>query len=253
MRGKGSRFHRGWGCFCRLSTDEDEGTGFSTQGCPHLHKTPWKCGQNGRLFVAGVDVGVDVLDDLGNLRVGFGQLLDSVNGVHDGGVVAAFELLADLLEGEVGHAADLVHGDLPGQGGVLGAALPPEGVGVNVVKFAHLVDDDVLRGEEVGLVLEHVPHRPGDGVHVHALPHQLLEGEDFVDRALDLPYVGGDVLRGSAVLADNREAGILSKLDAIQQELKDLKTKEQTPPQKAEKTPQPTEKNNYLKTLFGAL
>ena len=57
----------------------------------------------------------------------------------------------------------------------------------------------------------------------------------------------------SAVLADNREAGILSKLDAIQQELKDLKTKEQTPPQKAEKTPQPTEKNNYLKTLFGAL
>lgn len=57
----------------------------------------------------------------------------------------------------------------------------------------------------------------------------------------------------SAVLADNREAGILSKLDAIQHELKDLKTKEQTPPQKAEKTPQPTEKNNYLKTLFGAL
>ena len=42
-------------------------------------------------------------------------------------MVAAFELLADLLEGEVGHAADLVHGDLPGQGGVLGAALPPEG------------------------------------------------------------------------------------------------------------------------------
>ena len=86
-------------------------------------------------------------------------------------MVAAFELLADLLEGEVGHAADLVHGDLPGQGGVLGAALPPEGVGVNVVKFAHLVDDDVWRGEEVGLVLEHVPYRPGDGVHVHALPH----------------------------------------------------------------------------------
>ena len=70
--GKGSRFHRGWGCFCRLSTNEDEGMGFSTQGCPHLHKIPWKCGHNGRLFVAGVDVGVDVLDDLGNLRVGLG-------------------------------------------------------------------------------------------------------------------------------------------------------------------------------------
>ena len=26
-------------------------------------------------------------------------------------------------------------------------------------------------------------------------PHQLLEGEDFVDGALDLPHVGGDVLR----------------------------------------------------------
>ena len=44
--------------FGRLSTDEDEGMDFSTQGCPHLHKIPWKCGQNGQLFVAGIDVGV---------------------------------------------------------------------------------------------------------------------------------------------------------------------------------------------------
>lgn len=57
----------------------------------------------------------------------------------------------------------------------------------------------------------------------------------------------------SAILAEDKEAGIMSKLDAIQQELKELKTKEQTLPQKAEKTPQPTEKNNYLKTFFGAL
>lgn len=56
----------------------------------------------------------------------------------------------------------------------------------------------------------------------------------------------------SAILADNK-VEILSKLDAIQQELKGLKTKEQTPPQEAEKTPQEAEKNNYLKKFFGAL
>lgn len=56
----------------------------------------------------------------------------------------------------------------------------------------------------------------------------------------------------SAILADNK-VEILSKLDAIQQELKGLKTKEQTPPQEAEKMPQEAEKNNYLKTFFGAL
>ena len=148
-----------------------------------------------RSLISDVDVGGDVFDDLRLFRVHLDEVLNAFDGVEDGGVVPVVEFLADLLQGEVGHPADLVHGDLPGQGGVLGAALPPEGVGVDVVELAHLVDDDVRRGQEVGLVLEHVPHRPGYGVHVHALPHQLLEGKDFVDRALDLPHVGGDVLR----------------------------------------------------------
>ena len=79
------------------------------------------------LFVADIDVGGDVLDDLRLLRVVFGQILDPLDGVEHGGVVPALELLADLLQRQVGHPADEVHGDLPGQGGVLGAALPPEG------------------------------------------------------------------------------------------------------------------------------
>ena len=62
--------------------------------CTHIHVWRWICG----LFVSGVDVGVDVFDDFGDLRVVFHQFLDPVDGVHDGGVVSALKFLADFFE-----------------------------------------------------------------------------------------------------------------------------------------------------------
>ena len=65
----------------------------------------------------------------------FAMLFDALDGVEHGGVVPALKLPADLLQGEVGHAADLVHGDLPGQGDVLGAALSPKGIGARCCRI----------------------------------------------------------------------------------------------------------------------
>ena len=43
--------------------------------------------------------------------------------MHDGGVIAAAELGADLGEREIGDGAGDVHADLPGEGDRVGAAL----------------------------------------------------------------------------------------------------------------------------------
>ena len=145
-------------------------------------------------FISDIYIGGDVLDDLRLLRVVLHQVLDALDGVEHGGVVPAVELLADLLQRQVGHAADEIHGDLAGQGDVLGPALAPEGGGLEVVVLADLVDDHVGGGHDVRLVLEHILHRPDHGALVHRVAHQVLIGHDLVHRALDLPDVGGDVL-----------------------------------------------------------
>ena len=77
--------------------------------------------------LGGVDVCDDGLHRFGEGGVLFHLFLHLLDGVEDGGVVPVVELLADLFERQVGHAADLIHGDLAGQGDVLGLALAPEG------------------------------------------------------------------------------------------------------------------------------
>ena len=109
-------------------------------------------------------------------------------------MVPALKLLADLLQRQVGHPADEVHGDLPGHGDVFGPALALEYGGLDVIELAHLVDDDLCRGHDVGFLLEHVFHGPDHGLLVHQVAHQVLIGHDLVHGALDLPHVGGDVL-----------------------------------------------------------
>ena len=48
-----------------------------------------------------------------------------MDGVDDCTVIPAAELLADLVQREVGHPSDLIHSDLAGQHDVLGPALAP--------------------------------------------------------------------------------------------------------------------------------
>ena len=55
-------------------------------------------------------------------------LLYLIQGVEHGGVVPVAKFLADVVEGEIGHAADEVHGDLPGVDLVAAPALATEHV-----------------------------------------------------------------------------------------------------------------------------
>ena len=110
-------------------------------------------------------------------------------------MIPVVELLADVLQGEFGHVPGEIDGDVPGPAGGLGPALAPDGVGVDVVELAHLFNDDLRGGEDVRGLLKHVPHRPGDGAGVHVAAQKVPEGQDFLDRSLNLPHVGGDVFR----------------------------------------------------------
>ena len=99
--------------------------------------------------VALVDVRADVLDDLVGLRVGLALLFDPLDGVQDGGVVPVVELLADVFQGELRHVPGEIDGDVPGPAGGLGPPLPPDGIGVDVVELADLLDDDLGGGQDV--------------------------------------------------------------------------------------------------------
>ena len=77
------------------------------------------------LLIPAVDIGVDILNGLCDLRGGLDLLFDALQRVHYGGMVPSAELLTDLLQGKVGHSPDLVHGDLPCQHRILGPALTP--------------------------------------------------------------------------------------------------------------------------------
>ena len=110
-------------------------------------------------------------------------------------MVPPAELLADLRQGELGHLPDDVHSHVAGSADLLILALPSEGGGVQLIEPGHLLDDGVRRGQEVLLGPQDVPHGADGGLHIHLGAHQLLEGHDLVDHALDLAHAGGDVVR----------------------------------------------------------
>lgn len=118
---KGKRLHRGCGQKRGLSPFFLHRAILSTALLPHIHKM-WKehsgaissgagkkeplantlCNQKNRcknpLLVAGIDIGVQVFNDLGHLRVRLREILYPFNGVHDRGVVAPFKFLSNFLE-----------------------------------------------------------------------------------------------------------------------------------------------------------
>ena len=93
----------------------------------------------------GSDVGFDVFDGFGKDGVLFHLLLHLLDGVEDGGVIPVVKLLADVVQGEVGHVPDQVHGHLPRHHGVTDALLAPDDIHLNGVMLAD-IGQDVLGG-----------------------------------------------------------------------------------------------------------
>ena len=94
-----------------------------------------------------VDVARDVAHGGGDIGVGLEQLLDLADGAEHGRMVAAAELLADLLEGEIREIAHEVHGDLAGHGGLFAAALPAQIRSAELERARGLFNNDVRRGD----------------------------------------------------------------------------------------------------------
>ena len=73
----------------------------------------WKSAGGVRDLFGSVDVGDDSLDRFSEIVVVFHTVLDFGDAVEGRGVVP-LEELAGFIQGEAGHAADEVHGDLAG-------------------------------------------------------------------------------------------------------------------------------------------
>ena len=96
----------------------------------------------------GVDVGDDGLDGFGEPGVGIHFLLHLLDGVEHRGVVPSAELRPGVRQGEVGQAADQVHGDLAGVDTVPVPGLAPDLILLQTEVAADLLDDGVGSDDE---------------------------------------------------------------------------------------------------------
>ena len=110
-------------------------------------------------------------------------------------MVAVVKLLADIVQTQVRHAADEVHGDLPGGHGVPHPLLAPDDGFLQVVVLADVLQNGLGGGNVFVAALEHVLDGTGDGLLVGVVAQKVLKGHDLIDGALQLADVGGDVLR----------------------------------------------------------
>ncbi|CAN4028013.1 terminase small subunit, partial [Dysosmobacter welbionis] len=141
----------------------------------------------------GVDIRLDLLHHFGKRSVLLHLLFDLLDGVEDGGVVPVVKDLADLIQTEIRHGADQVHGNLPGGDRVPHPLLAPDHGLVQTVIFGDILKDGLRRGDILVAAAQHVLDGPGDGFFVRVVAQQILVGQDLVDGALQLADVGGDV------------------------------------------------------------
>ena len=139
-----------------------------------------------------VDVARDVAHGGGDIGVGLEQLFDLADGAEHGRVVAAAELLADLLEGEIREIAHKVHGDLAGHGGLFAAALPAQVRSAELERARGFLNNDVRRGD-VRAGADDVLDGALDGVDRDRVVKNVAVGGQALDDALELTDVGGDV------------------------------------------------------------
>ena len=110
-------------------------------------------------------------------------------------MVAVAELLANVVHGQGVHPPDQVDGHLTGRHDVAAPALAPDSILVQMVVLGHIADDDLRRGHIFVALEQHIPDGAAHGLLVHLIPQQIAVGQYFVEGALQLPHVGGDVLR----------------------------------------------------------
>ena len=104
------------------------------------------------------------------------------------------ELHADLGQRQVRHVVDEVHRHLSclDDGRALGLAADDRLIHIEVA--AAFGDDGRSGGDKLVVLLENILERTHDGGFVQISALKIAIGEDFIDGALQLTDVGGDIL-----------------------------------------------------------
>src|SRR5699024_188839 len=87
----------------------------------------------------GIDVRFDLFHRLGKGCVFLHLLLNLLDGIENRGVVPVVKKLADLIQAEVRHGSDQVHGNLPGGYGVPDPLLSPDDGFLQTVELADVI------------------------------------------------------------------------------------------------------------------
>ena len=110
-------------------------------------------------------------------------------------MIPVAEFLADVHQVHADHPPHEVHGDLSGGDHLPAPALAPEHILVDVVGGADIVYHRLSRGNILVVFLDHIPDGLENVLLSHGAAHEVVVGQNFIQRALDLPDVGGDILR----------------------------------------------------------
>ena len=99
-------------------------------------------------------------------------------------MVPVIKDLADLIQAEIGHGTDQIHGDLTGGHGVPDPLLTPDDGFLQAVVFGDILQNGFRRGDVLIAAAQHVLNGTGDGLLVGVIAQQVLVGQDLVDGAL---------------------------------------------------------------------
>ena len=100
----------------------------------------------------GIDIGGDIPDRGGHMRVGFDHILDLADGGENSRMVAVFKFGADVVERQIRQRPHKVHCDLTGEGDVLRAVLPAQILALEGVVAGGLANDDLRRRDKDAVV-----------------------------------------------------------------------------------------------------
>ena len=135
--------------------------------------------------VFGVDIGCDRLHGFGKSGCFIHLFFHLFNGVHNGGMVTSLEFLADFAQGEVGQAANEVHGNLTGSGCFFIALLTTQGQLLQYyLVFADFGNDEGWRRHKLVFLFQHVTHSTGSAFLVDVVAQQLTVSQDLFSRCL---------------------------------------------------------------------
>src|SRR6056297_53679 len=141
--------------------------------------------------VSGFERAAQQFEVVGDLGILLAQLVDLLDPVHHGGVVAPAEASPDLGQGAAGELFAQVHGHLPGTRIAARAPWPDEIGQADVVMVGHLALD--LLDRELALVAaQHVREAILRQVLRNGLAHQRGEGAEPRQGTLEHAHVGVD-------------------------------------------------------------